>query len=146
MENLHELKIERQILISIIEKFKKSDFEVGFVLGSKRDIYLIDNCAYIRPLQDNKYVYIPDTNEADKVISDWSKNGIIFTGFIHSHIVDKEFFTEADLDYAEKLLNYSGLKFIWFGLITGGKDSICNLKLFQFYEMENYFQIDYSII
>lgn len=126
------LEITNSVLNSIIRDTENCTVEQGFILGCTSRLDRIDVCEQITAVQAGLYFYSPDTKNATKVVGSWSENDICFCGFIHSHRTNKKEFSEADIQFAERLLASFRMPFLWFGLliITGTRVEPVFYKLY----------------
>lgn len=136
------LKIKKEILQQLRDTFMSSNQEQGFLLGCKSHFERLEYCYQIPAVRAGKYFYIPNANEADKVIDLWAEQEICFCGFIHSHVVEKVDLSENDVEFAKQLFSAYKLPVLWFGLGLVQEEKIH----FQFYSVQKNDNEDITII
>lgn len=128
----NKMTITNTVSETISSTFICSDTEKGFLLGSSRRLSCIDNCAELQELNAGKYFYEPDPTLANEIINRWRKNGVCFSGFIHSHVVPKMELSEDDIEFAKRLFSSFKLPVLWFGI-----GILCNEKIvFKFFSVQ----------
>lgn len=123
------LLIKEQILIHLRNAVISSDVEQGFILGSQTRLDQLDCCKEIPAVQASLNFYKPNSTVADATIQQWANNEVCFSGFLHSHVSDKNDLSEADIVFAERLYKAYCLPVLWFGLAIINE---CNVS-FVFY-------------
>lgn len=123
------LLIHEQVKADLFQIFSDSAVEKGALLGCKTSLNHLEICCALPALQAGMYFYTPNTHAADEIIRTWSEQGICFCGLIHSHITEKDDLSDADIVYANNLINTFNLPVLWFGLaLARGKQVV-----FRFY-------------
>lgn len=118
------LKIRKEVICSLGEAFLESSDEQGFILGSKHSINMVDCCAQIPAVRAGMYYYEPYPEAATEIIRRWAAEDICFSGFIHSHLINKTNLSEPDIDFANRLIEAYALPVLWFGVYAIGVDTI----------------------
>lgn len=118
----HLLSINNEFLNKMSSIFTASSCEEGFLLGCSDQIDHITNAAFLPSLQSSQNHYTPNPKKADEIIQNWAAHQVCFCGFIHSHVTQKHELSEADLQFASRLIKTYKLPVLWFGLavINGG--------------------------
>lgn len=136
------LVIQEEILEKMREIFVFGKEEQGFLLGSASCLNQLDNCYQIPAVQAGIYFFEPDVSAADSMIRNWAKQGICFSGFIHSHIVEKNDLSIPDIEFAKKLFCAYELPVLWFGLALVKKNTV----EFKFYAVKQYDENDVTLM
>lgn len=124
--------IDKNILEQISSAFQSVPIEQGFLLGSSNHSAHISHCIKLTEINSGMNFYEPNPKAANFAIHNWFKQGICFTGFIHSHITPKMDLSEDDIHFAEKLFSSFRLPTLWFGIGT-----LCNKEvIFHFYSVQ----------
>ncbi len=101
-----ELRLQKLQVISesVYEQIRQALIspEMGGILGTD-DSGIVTNFYHDTGGISTKKNYIPDVKNLNEVIDAWSKRGIKFVGFVHSHSKNKSKLSAADIDYAEKI-------------------------------------------
>ena len=126
------LVIQEEILEKMREIFVSGKEEQGFLLGSESCLNQLDRCYQIPAVQAGIYFFTPDVSAADSMVRNWARQGICFSGFIHSHIVEKNDLSVPDIEFAKKLFRAYELPVLWFGLALVKKNTV----EFKFYAVE----------
>ena len=94
--------------------------ETGGVLGIKDGII----CAYYFDSSGkcDSNTYKPDTDNVNRVISEWEKQDIQFVGVVHSHEEKQPALSYADIVYAQAIMKANDMERILFPLgVIGNK-------------------------
>lgn len=94
------MKILEDVFKSLILLCPASPIEAGGVLGSENDIvtsFTFDEGEYGK--------YIPDTEEINKTLYEWSCKGIAFAGIYHSHYPECAKLSRGDIEYINRIMN-----------------------------------------
>lgn len=108
----------KEVYKELVDVIFDSKVEQGFILGSSENIECVNHSFHIPAIAETKYYYEADYNKANQIIKNWYRQGICFTGFIHSHPMGCINFSNSDLVFAGKLLDCFDMPFLWFGLIV----------------------------
>ena len=131
----HSLTIAKELFDNMSAIFSASSTEEGFLLGCTAQIDHITDAVYLPTLHSGQNFYTPDPLKANEIIQDWSTHGVCFCGFVHSHITGKPELSQADLQFAERLLSAYKIPVLWFGLALVSQATV----RFRFYSvMTNY--------
>lgn len=125
------LLVKQQVLEHIRNAVVASDVEQGFILGSQTRLDQLDCCKEIPAVQASLNFYRPNSMNAEAHVKQWAACNVCFSGFLHSHVVDKSDLSEADLSFAENLYHAYSLPFLWFGLAIVSKSNVT----FSFYKV-----------
>lgn len=110
------LTVCREVFQTLNETFLSSKQEAGFILGCQTRLDCLDSCEQVPANQAGVYFYRPDASYANHIIQKWQAQRICFCGFIHSHVVNKQDLSEADVQFAQALFRACPLPVLWFGL------------------------------
>lgn len=110
------LSIHKSILDQMAAVFSNSVHEAGYLLGCSTRLDCLDHCEQLPPVQAGLHFYEPDSAYANSIINQWASQNICFCGMIHSHVVEKETLSEADVVFAKQLFHAYSLPVLWFGL------------------------------
>lgn len=95
--------IKNNVILEIEKTIISNLPECGGILG-KNESGEISEYYYDMSAESNHIQYVPDVSRLNDVIQKWSEDNIQFCGFVHSHLFRYQYFSEADYDYAEKIL------------------------------------------
>lgn len=115
--------------------------EAGGILGRKNEKivgYYFDKTGLFL---ENKY--IPDVRQINRVIATWTKCGISFCGFIHSHPLSHTKPSYGDIEYAKKILRNNGLKKIYLLIYLLGADK--KILLYELYQNGMVCALEYEV-
>ncbi len=100
-----------QILQIIYEEIQSALIlpEMGGILGADAS-GIVTNFYHDKSGVTTAKNYIPDVEILNGVISDWSKIGVRFAGFVHSHSPQKISLSKPDVAYARKIKKYCALE------------------------------------
>ncbi len=122
------MKIRRTIYNQIISFCPLVPPEVGGIIGSSGKV--IDSVVFdIKYKEYNKAVYIPNTDNLNKIISQWNEDEIYFMGLFHSHPVGQETLSGDDIEYIKSIFNNmpESVKELYFPIVIP-KSHICSYK------------------
>lgn len=108
------LYIEENTYNNIMDTVGAVSPETGGIVGGNDGV--ITNFYYDINARNEEYTYTPSL-DVNKVIREWSQYGIEFMGIIHSHPVDRQSLSSADIRYAHQIMQLNGLKSIYFPLV-----------------------------
>ena len=134
------LFIKQQVLSHICDAVISSDVEQGFILGSQTRLDQLDYCREIPAVQASLNFYKPNSVVADTIIQQWANTNVCFSGYLHTHIGEKNDFSEADVAFAKKLYNAYQLPLLWFGLAVVNASTI-SLYFYSVEELDGTIQI-----
>lgn len=97
------MKIARKLLYEIMAGLPKQLPETGGIIGGKDEIvteYWLDS------YNDNKSLcrYIPNVNEMNCIIKEWTSRKIEFLGMFHTHYFGVKTLSEGDLIYIKSII------------------------------------------
>lgn len=116
------LFIREDVLNELTSCFLKHDVEQGFLLGSTRRLNQVNRCCRLFTEQADVYFITPDAEKATEQIQKWAEQRVCFCGMVHSHIWPKRELSEADIEFAEALMQVYELPVLWFGIgVVEGK-------------------------
>lgn len=110
------IELQEEILLQMEDAFASSTVEQAFLLGCTSRLDCLNRCCKLPAVRAGKHFYTPDATAADQIITAWGVEGVCFCGFIHSHVVNKEELSEADILFAKELIAAYDLPVLWFGL------------------------------
>lgn len=105
--------ITESVLNKIRKTIGRNAPELGGMLGSSYDQTIIDYYVFDARANVNEVEYSPNTKFLNGVLNnDWGNKGVNLSGFIHSH--PKYFcqLSDADIDYAVKIIEAAGLNYL----------------------------------
>lgn len=108
--------IKKNIKDKIINTIGKNKIESGGIIGIK------ENCI-VSFFFDKKICkegqYTPSVRRLNKIIKKWSKDNVMFVGFVHSHPNGYNRPSSDDFVYAEKILeNNKFIDYLLFPIVT----------------------------
>lgn len=126
-----QLRINKTTLAEIASAFRNCNTEKGFLLGSNTFLNYISFSCDLPASDASRHYYSPNANFANHIISNWAAYGICFCGMVHSHLVNKQYLTENDIEYAKALYTAYNLPILWFGIGVIKNDNV----VFKFYSV-----------
>lgn len=125
-----------KITDDVFEKIKKTigmmKPEQGGILGISNGFDLIDCFVHDKDAEVKYDEYNPNIIFLNDVINnDWNLNGIEFCGFIHSHPYPSNMLSDADIEYAMKIMKEFDLFYLYMPLVNSNADG--TFKIFGFY-------------
>lgn len=116
------LMLSNCVVDRIMRDCKNASEEQGWLIGCKMHIEKIDACCLLIPSYADENCYVLDSENATQAIRQWAENDVCIIGFIHSHLVDKENLSRADVDSAATLLKNLDMPFLYFGVVVVNTD------------------------
>lgn len=124
------MKIKKDLYKLILKSFPQEICkENGGILGSENGI--VTHYFHDEGLQvSNRCEYIPDTEKLNSIISDWSRFGVNFVGFVHNHPpIDAEL-SQADKSYITQIMQSCGMKDFYFPIVIPNKFMVVHRILY----------------
>lgn len=88
----------------------------------------------------------PDTEACNARLEDWKKQGISFTGILHSHPASNPYPTAADIEYAIKIIKARNMHGLVVGIILPKLDgNSVDLRLYRVFRNGSALRISYEI-
>ena len=148
------IHMSQQVYDEILEILGTQKPELGGMLGWKDDQDYIDTFVFDKNAKVGFSEYNPDTAFLMNVMdTDWERNGVYLAGFAHSHPRDCGRLSDADIEYAQRIMKEFDMKYIFMPIVTSsfeyrteinpyivdfsGKTSKCNIELFNDNETRN---------
>lgn len=97
------MKITKAVLHDICEELCIVPPEKGGIIGSINGI-VCDYCMDDGTVQAERYAYVPNVENLNSVIDQWSDKGICFAGMFHSHPYPQTELSSADREYIETIM------------------------------------------
>lgn len=112
------MNIEANVLNEIMSTIGSVSPETGGIIGTQNDVV----CAYYfdRTGSCDSNTYKPDTDNVNRVISEWEKQDIQFVGVVHSHEEKQPALSYADIVYAQAIMKANDMERILFPLVVIG--------------------------
>lgn len=137
------MRVDEVVICELKKGFSAAGVECGYLLGAKVEVDHLNFCRELPALQAGRYFYDPDAEQANRILEEWSRESICFSGFIHSHLVNNPEFSEEDIDFGDRLVSAFGLPYFWYGLGVRRDDGRFELRFCRYsgqgrYQWEEY--------
>lgn len=119
------MKITEVLYRKIVNQMPVVPPETGGILGEHDGMV----CAVVfdgGDIQSERYAYVPNVDWLNKAISQWTREGIRFTGIFHSHPGKQEDLSIADKAYIQRIMMLmpSAVRILYFPIVLPGKKMI----------------------
>lgn len=117
------MKMTREVFNKIKASIGKLKPEQGGILGIRNDDDIIDCFVHDKSARFGYAEYNPNVKFLNDVINnDWNENGIDFCGFVHSHPSQSNKLSEADIEYAGRIMKEFDLAYLYMPLVNSSAD------------------------
>lgn len=117
------MTLTRDVFNRIKVSIGKMPPEQGGILGIRNESDVIDYFVHDKSARVGYAEYSPNVNFLNDIINnDWNKNGIDFCGFIHSHPNYSEELSNADIEYAVRIMKEFDLAYLYMPLVNSNAD------------------------
>lgn len=111
--------IKENVYNEIISKLGTQRPELGGMLGWTEDQSVIDNFVFDPKANVNDVEYNPNVNFLNSVITgEWEKKNINLAGFVHSHPVNFNCLSSADVEYAVRIMKEFEAPYLFMPIVT----------------------------
>lgn len=102
LEDLYDMKIEKEILQAIISKMPNVPPEAGGIIGGREECIRI--WEYDEGKQKCGCIYEPNVEYLNAVIEEWNAKGYSFMGIFHVHFGGAANLSAGDIEYIKKIM------------------------------------------
>ena len=118
-QNLKTIHISRSVYNEILNTLGTRKPELGGMLGWKEDQDYIDTFVFDKYAKVGFSEYSPNTEYLMDVMEhEWRENSIYLGGFIHSHPQDFCKLSNADVEYAQRIMEAFDMRYIFMPIVT----------------------------
>ncbi len=130
------LRMTESVFNQIKNSIGRMKPEQGGILGIRNDGDVVDCFIHDQAAKVGYAEYNPNVQFLNEVINnDWNANGIDFCGFIHSHPSPSNKLSEADIEYAKRIMKEFDLAYLYMPLVNSSAEG--KFKIYGFFVFLN---------
>lgn len=120
---IRHMRITEDVFCQIKKTLGTMKPEQGGILGISNDSDLIDTFVHDKTAKVGHSEYNPNVFFLNDIINNqWSKNNIDFCGFVHSHPSQSNMLSDADIEYAIRIMKEFDLAYLYMPLVNSSVD------------------------
>lgn len=117
--NKKSIYICEKVYNEIMDNLSVNKPELGGMLGYSNNQDTIDNYVFDSNASVNEVEYNPNTEFLQEVLdNDWQNNNIKLAGFVHSHPADFNKLSNADVEYALRIIKAFDMEYMFMPIVT----------------------------